>query len=158
MHFQQINYYLSRDNFLARIPRDNWYRRGWGLRRSITIFQSEAEGASCSFVRSTPMTPAKCLRLFVNGESIYCDRTTAIINHSTGQPYLCTDVSPLSEHGIVNPLTAESIMYTWVHMCMEEVCRGEIVYRRGRREEERHKKGTQKKNLTTPLPFSRQAI
>lgn len=34
------------------------------------------------------------------------DRTTATINHSAGQPYLLVDVSRLSEHGIVNPLTA----------------------------------------------------
>lgn len=101
---------------------------------------------------SRELTPAKCLRLFVNGESIYCDRTTAIINHSTGQPYLCADVSLLSEHGIVNPLTAESIMYTWVHMCMarqgwDRVRKGETGEKR------RHKKGTQKKKLTLPLPF-----
>ncbi|KAL0129238.1 hypothetical protein PUN28_004140 [Cardiocondyla obscurior] len=55
-------------------------------------FSSVAEGASCSFVRSIPVMPAKCLRLFVNGESIYCDRTTAIINHFAGQPYLPVDL------------------------------------------------------------------
>lgn len=107
---------------------------------------------SCSFVRPTPVTPAKCLRLFVNGESIYCDRTTAIINHSTGQPYLCADVSPLSKHGIVNPLTAESIMYTWIHMYT--ACKGEIVYgERVAREKRRHKKGAQKKKLTIAMLY-----
>jgi hypothetical protein len=65
-----------------------------------------------SFVRAI-LVPH--LRLFVNSESIYRDygtraHTTPIINHSAGQSYLRNDVSRLSERGIVNPLTAESIM------------------------------------------------
>jgi len=65
-----------------------------------------------SFVRAT-LVPH--LRLFINSESIYRDygaraHATPIINHSAGQSYLRNDVSRLSERGIVNPLTAESIM------------------------------------------------
>lgn len=51
-----------------------------------------------------------------------------MINHSVGQPYLSYDVSHLSEHGIVNPLTAESIMYastyTRLHTGENEIAYG----------------------------------
>lgn len=78
--------------------------------QSITYFPGDSHVLSYSPpslpVSSILVTSTKCLRLFVNSESIHYGSATAMINHSVGQPYHCNDTSHLSESNIVNPLTA----------------------------------------------------